>query len=225
MMMVVLYSQHECPLHKGNYRPETKSDKEILSHRSVMLKSFFFLQSFESKASESIDEEDILPERLWVLSHYQLLRRTCCEYTAVARESQKTKQVFLSNVLVIWLKKNLKLSATEALIKRMNNPEIQCSCTVLKTWSKSHFCQYCMAAVQMVIITLQQQASRQAGAFYINSLAAGHVIVVRVCFDSNILQLTELINNVVSVCRWGDLSTFSSADGNLMQHPLTRNKD
>lgn len=69
-----------------------------------MLKSFFFSPSFESKASESIDEEDILPERLWVLSHYQLLRRTCCEYTAVARESQKTKQVFSSNVLVIWLK-------------------------------------------------------------------------------------------------------------------------
>lgn len=42
MMMVMLYSQHECPLRKGNYRPETKSDKEIGSHSSVMLKSFFY---------------------------------------------------------------------------------------------------------------------------------------------------------------------------------------
>lgn len=58
----------------------------------------------------------------------------------------------------------------------------------------------------MVIVTEQQQAGRSLcinSLFFLffYSLPAGHVIVIRVFFDSHILQLTELINSVVSVCR------------------------
>lgn len=108
--------------------------------------------------------------------------------------------------------------------------EIQCSCAV-HAWNKSHFCQNCMAAVQMVIITLQQQAAGLCMNSIFYSLAAGHVIVVRVCCDSHISQLTELINTVVSVCRWNDMkwpihlwtATFSMPG--LTLQSFTSNKD
>lgn len=52
-------------------------------------------------------------------------------------------------------------------------------------------------------------AGSKAGPFvfihFFSSLAAGHVIVVRVCFDSLISRLTSLINIVVSACRWNDI--------------------
>lgn len=70
----------------------------------------------------SVEEKKRL-KRLWVLSHYQLLRRTCCERTAVARESQKKGKVFSSNVLVIWLQ-TLKLTASGASTQRLSKPEI-----------------------------------------------------------------------------------------------------
>lgn len=152
----MFHSQCKCPLTKGNYRPEngtTKSDKEILIHSSVT--SLFSSMEWRQLHTESIEEEEKLLKRLWVLSHYRLLRRTCCEHTAVARESQKTGKVLASNVLVIWLK-ILELTASQALMQHMNNLEIQRSCT----WNKSNICQNCMDVVQMVIITLLQQPAR-----------------------------------------------------------------
>lgn len=46
-------------------------------------------------------------------------------------------------------------------------------------------------------------------------MAGGHVIDVRVCFDSHISQLTSLINTVVSEMTGSDLYMFSSVDRNL----------
>lgn len=121
----------------------------------------------------------------------------------MARESQKIEKVFSSNVLVIWLQ-NLKLTASQS-IRRMNKPEIQCSCTVL-AW-KSNFCQNCVAAIQMVIITLHQ-ADR----------AAGHVVVVWVRYDSHISWSTSLITTAASVCRYNDMKWYINSlnvDDNL----------
>lgn len=58
----------------------------------------------------------------------------------------------------------------------------------------------------MVIVAEQQQADRgfsiNSSLCIFNSPPAGRVVVIRVCFDSHILQLTELINRVESVCGW-----------------------
>lgn len=73
------------PLGESNYRSETKSDKEILN-RSIQTSP---LPRWGGKAAagrreeERGGEKDALLKGLWVLSHYRLLRCTCCERTAL----------------------------------------------------------------------------------------------------------------------------------------------
>ncbi len=145
---MMFYSQHKCPLSKGNYRQGEGSKKQYRNIKPWQCKKSSSRGRKQGNCIlESIEEE----------SGYQLLRGTCCEHTAVARESRKKGKVFSSNVLVIW-QQILKPSASWALIQRMNKPGIQRSCSVHETLNKFHFCQNCAAAVQMVIITPQQQA-------------------------------------------------------------------
>lgn len=194
-----LHSQQKCPVGKGNYSPETKSDKEKikleLSNKSSS--KSWRVRQLQSWGREG--EEEAPLKGLWVLSHYRLLRRTCCERAALPGESRKAGGVVASSVFGD-LSANPRAACQSRVNAPLGWPRNPALCPL--NTRQCRLCWKCVAAVQTVIIKKHRRRLWWKPFIpFILPVPVGRVAAVGQCSGGLILQLTELINNVVSLCR------------------------